>query len=60
MEQKKNKGEDKMETVKLQVKVKKELYKELKVNAIQKDVTIGKMLEIILIEYFQKYPYKII
>lgn len=49
-----------METVKLQVKVKKELYKELKVNAIQKDVTIGKMLEIILIEYFQKYPYKII
>lgn len=49
-----------MDTIKLQVKVKKELYKKLKVNAIQNDVTIGKMLEIILIEYFQKHPYYII
>lgn len=43
-----------MDTIKLQVKVKKELYKKLKVNAIQNDFTIGKMLEMILIEYFQK------
>lgn len=49
-----------METIKLQVKIKKDLYKELKINSIQKDITIAEMLEIILIEYFQKYPYYII
>lgn len=49
-----------MKNIKLQVKIKKELYKELKINAIQKDITIAEMLEIILIEYFQKNPYYII